>query len=210
MMNLSKYYYILGIAIGICITLIFSMIIGKQTIIQTNENTVKIAALEKEKKKIDIENAALKKENAELKKKTQTQEQAGKNDAKGKEVKLSITKDMNRSAIADLLVKNGVYSHKNDLMMIFEIININSRAYTLVLEDAGVMKYGGDFLWNLSSISQNSSTAADLLAKKGYVEDIDAFKKYIYLSSYTGGIKYGNKTFRENMSLREIADVLIN
>lgn len=205
-MSQNKKVYLLGISLGITISLLLVIVFGfinKATLIK---ETRQLEALNKQIEELNNQNATLLSENNNLNTKIQELQA----EEQQKEVVIDINKGMKLSEIADVLIQNKVYPHKKDLMIMLEFVNIKNREYTIALENANVMRYGGDFLWNISSLNKNLSKGTNYLINKGYVEDAEAFNRIVTLENHNKGINYGQKTFKTGMSLDEIAEVLIN
>lgn len=202
-MQIKKRTYILGIVLGVSLMIAIYSIFS---IALSSKNKKNSLNLENEIAKLKIENDTLQNENLDLKQNIENLEE--KSQSQGKEVIIEIKEDMTNDQIADELIKNKIYSHKDDIMMLLELINIDNSDYTLMLEIDGIVKYGGDFILNLNRLTSMAEESSNTLVNSGYVQDKEAFEHLLYLENYNQGIKRGNKTFKQDSSLREISNIL--
>ena len=215
-----KLSYLLGIFLGMSLTILFFIIFAQKNSVPSNINI--------QNDKLILENTELKsqisqkdKEIEELTKKINanqknTQESKAKNDGQKSDViskvkvKLDIKKGMTNSEIADLLVSKGIYPHKNDLMMLMEMINFDRVKYSKQMQDSGYISSADNFNLALKEIETNQYALSDYLSRRGLVEDSASFMKVIYILNINNTLRYGVKEFETNSSLRQISDVLIN
>lgn len=202
-MNRIKSSYVLGVVLGICISmllLITDMLFFRRIFSVKNDKDMVSRNIE----------ASLAIENAELKNQIKKLSEKENLTTTSQEIVIEISEGMTNSEIADLIVNNNIYNHKEDLLFMMEIIRIDGWKYVVSLENDGVMRYGGDFLSNIDSIYNNREFSAQKLQEAGYVQDTKMFEKFISLLNNKEGIKFGIKTFYTGMSLIEVTDVLIN
>ncbi|EJP21436.1 hypothetical protein HMPREF1142_1516 [Peptostreptococcaceae bacterium AS15] len=215
-----KLSYLLGIFLGMSLTILFFIIFAQKNSVPSNINI--------QNDKLILENTDLKsqisqkdKEIEELTKKINanqknTQDFKAKNDGQKSDVsskakvKLDIKKGMTNSEIADLLVSKGVYPHKNDLMMLMEMINFDRAKYSKLIQDGGYISSADNLNLALKEIETNQYALSDYLSRRGLVEDSASFMKVIYILNINNTLRYGVKEFETNSSLRQISDVLIN
>lgn len=215
-----KLSYLLGIFLGMSLTILFFIIFAQKNSVPSNINI--------QNDKLILENTDLKsqisqkdKEIEELTKKINanqknTQDFKAKNDGQKSDVsskakvKLDIKKGMTNSEIADLLVSKGVYPHKNDLMMLMEMINFDRAKYSKLMQDGGYISSADNLNLALKEIETNQYALSDYLSRRGLVEDSASFMKVIYILDINNTLRYGVKEFETNSSLRQISDVLIN
>ena len=222
MKNNVKLSYLLGIFLGISVTILFFTVFSSKNsntadiniqndklILENNELKSQISQKDKEiedlTKKIN-----LKSESKDIKNtNTKNNEQKTEVSAKTK-LKLDINKGMSHSEIADLLVSKGIYPHKNDLMMLMEMINFDRAKYSSKMLEGGYISSADSLNLALSEIETNQYALSDYLGRRNLVEDSASFMKIIYIMDINNKIKYGIKEFETNSSLRQISDVLIN
>ncbi|EFM39868.1 hypothetical protein HMPREF0379_0488 [[Eubacterium] yurii subsp. margaretiae ATCC 43715] len=215
-----KLSYLLGIFLGMSLTILFFIIFAQKNSVPSNINI--------QNDKLILENTDLKsqisqkdKEIEELTKKINanqknTQDFKAKNDGQKSDVsskakvKLDIKKGMTNSEIADLLVSKGVYPHKNDLMMLMEMINFDRAKNSKLMQDGGYISSADNLNLALKEIETNQYALSDYLSRRGLVEDSASFMKVIYILDINNTLRYGVKEFETNSSLRQISDVLIN
>lgn len=212
--------YLLGIFLGISISILFFIIFEKKDSIPSNiniqneklilENTNLKSQISKKDKEIE---ELTKKVNAkqEIKQESKLKNDGQKNENSAKtKVKLNIRQGMTNSEIADLLISKGIYPHKNDLMMLMEMINFDRVKYSKLMQDGGYISSADRLNISLSEVEANQYALSDYLGRKNLVEDTASFMKIIYILDINNKVKYGIKEFETNSSLRQISDVLIN
>lgn len=212
----SKINFLIGLVLGINLSVVTF------NLYNMNHAANDTAAKYKKDDKQQVELATVKEENDRLKeeiaslKSSAGEQHSQLNDAdydasvyeSTETVALDITDDMSYESIADLLVQNGVYSYKNDLLMVIELLQFNRHDFSQVMQKYGIIS-SADTLDNmLKQIETRSSAVAGALYTEKLIQDKKAFMKLIYLADINRGIKYGKKTFKKNSSLREICDVL--
>ena len=210
MKNNVKLSYLLGIFLGISVTILFFTVFSSK-----NSNTADINI---QNDKLILENNELKsqisqkdKDIEDLTKNTNTKNNEQKTEVLAKtKLKLDIKKSMSHSEIADLLVSKGIYPHKNDLMMLMEMINFDRAKYSSKMLEGGYISSADSLNLALSEIETNQYALSDYLGRRNLVEDSASFMKIIYIMDINNKIKYGIKEFETNSSLRQISDVLIN
>lgn len=222
MKNNVKLSYLLGIFLGISVTILFFTVFSSKNsntadiniqndklILENNELKSQISQKDKEiedlTKKINLKSESKDIQNTNTKKNEQKTEVSAKT-----KLKLDINKGMSHSEIADLLVSKGIYPHKNDLMMLMEMINFDRAKYSSKMLEGGYISSADSLNLALSEIETNQYALSDYLGRRNLVEDSASFMKIIYIMDINNKIKYGIKEFETNSSLRQISDVLIN
>lgn len=125
------------------------------------------------------------------------------------EIEITITKQMSYEAIADVLIEQGVYPHKNDLLMLMEMINYDKYRGAKVLSAKGIIPDVAKHQAMLQRYDMQRYEIKKELYAKQLIQSEDAFSKVLYLLDGDTRILPGKKKFRHNLSLREIADVLM-
>ena len=222
MKNNVKLSYLLGIFLGISVTILFFTVFSSKNsntadiniqndklILENNELKSQISQKDKEiedlTKKINLKSESKDIQNTNTKNNEQKTEVSAKT-----KLKLDINKGMSHSEIADLLVSKGIYPHKNDLMMLMEMINFDRAKYSSKMLEGGYISSADSLNLALSEIETNQYALSDYLGRRNLVEDPASFMKIIYIMDINNKIKYGIKEFETNSSLRQISDVLIN
>lgn len=222
MKNNVKLSYLLGIFLGISVTILFFTVFSSKNsntadiniqndkfILENNELKSQISQKDKEiedlTKKINLKSESKDIQNTNTKNNEQKTEVLAKT-----KLKLDINKGMSHSEIADLLVSKGIYPHKNDLMMLMEMINFDRAKYSSKMLEGGYISSADSLNLALSEIETNQYALSDYLGRRNLVEDSASFMKIIYIMDINNKIKYGIKEFETNSSLRQISDVLIN
>lgn len=222
MKNNVKLSYLLGIFLGISVTILFFTVFSSKNsntadiniqndklILENNELKSQISQKDKEiedlTKKINLKSESKDIQNTKIKNNEQKIEVLAKT-----KLKLDIKKSMSHSEIADLLVSKGIYPHKNDLMMLMEMINFDRAKYSSKMLEGGYISSADSLNLALSEIETNQYALSDYLGRRNLVEDSASFMKIIYIMDINNKIKYGIKEFETNSSLRQISDVLIN
>lgn len=207
--NISKQSYFLGISLGICISIF--VLISFNLLDKSGENNDNLI-----KENLDLKQqvAILSKEIDNLKNvKEDTQDKQIKEDKeidKQNIIKIEIKQDMTNDQIADILVEKGVYQHKNDILLIMEILNFNRYEYSKILEESGYITSAYNLNTSLKEIENNQYGVSDALYSKNLVKDKNSFMKLLYILDIRNEVKYGEKEFKKNSSLREVCDVLMN
>lgn len=142
--------------------------------------------------------------NAELLKKV--------NDHKVKDegfVEIEINPEMTYSEISDIIIDNGIYPHKNDLLMIIELLNYDKFKGADSMRANGIIYNVNTHKELLNNLEKNNERILQALHKDNLIQNISDFGKLTYLFRNDIKINPGIKTFRTNSSLREVADKLI-
>ncbi len=193
--------YILGVAMGIIIITFFNVFILNTNTYEKELVDLKesYSALLEEKNNIQtqLDTKIKELEDKEAEQKTEVEEPA--------EVEIVIEQNESHKKIADKLVEANIYPHKNDIMLILEILEYDKLEAEKYLVDYGVVSKHTNIL---RIYDEKSSKIRDVLSKERVIEDKDAFAKFQYMMNNNTGIKAGTKTFKVNSSLREIVDVL--
>ena len=201
--------YLLGIFLGISISILFFIIFEKKDSIPSNINIQNEKLILEDKEIEELTKKVNEKQENKQESKLKNDGQKNENSAKTK-VKLNIRQGMTNSEIADLLVSKGIYPHKNDLMMLMEMINFDRVKYSIQMQNGGYISSSDNLNVALSEIETNQYALSDYLGRKNLVEDSASFMKIIYILDINTKLKYGIKEFETNSSLRQISDVLIN
>lgn len=107
------------------------------------------------------------------------------------------------------LVKEQVYLHENDLLMLMEMLHYDKLKGTKALAEKKIIndEYGHRNI--LRKYDNARHEMKSVLFEKGLIQDEEAFAKILYLLDTDTKIIPGEKEFTTGMSLREIADVLM-
>lgn len=209
--NIFKQSYFLGMSMGICISILIGIIFfsfnkntSKERLGLINENVSLKSQLIEKDTKIEELNRSIN----DLKTKNTAKNEIEKTD--NEKVVLDIRQDMSNSQIADLLVENGIYAHKNDILFIMEILNFDRYRYSEVLEKYGYISSSYELNKALKQIENSQYGVTDALYSNNLVKDKNSFMKLLYLFDINNKIKYGQKQFNKNSSLREVCDILIS
>lgn len=124
-------------------------------------------------------------------------------------VEIEIKKEMTYSEIADTLIENEIYPHKNDLLMIIELINYDKLKGAESMGNNGIIYNVNTYRELLNNIENNNDKILESLRKDGVIQSVRDFGKLTYLFRKDIKMNPGIKVFRKNSSLREIADKLI-
>lgn len=123
------------------------------------------------------------------------------------EAEIVINQNDSHDEIADKLVEGNIYPHKNDIMLILEILEYDKLEAEKYLVDYGIVPKHTNAL---KLYDEKSLRIREVLAKEQVIVDEDAFEKFQYMIDRSTKIKPGTKSFKVNSSLREIVDVLSN
>lgn len=123
------------------------------------------------------------------------------------EAEIVINQNDSHDEIADKLVEGNIYPHKNDIMLILEILEYDKLEAEKYLVDYGIVPKHTNAL---KLYDEKSLRIREVLAKEKVIVDEDAFEKFQYMIDRSTKIKPGTKSFKVNSSLREIVDVLSN
>ena len=194
--------YLLGVAMGIIIMAFLNVLI-----FDTNTNEKALLDLKKSYESLLEEKNNLQ---AQLDLKADETDDKEANDKETKEqaeAEIVINQNDSHEVIADKLVESNIYPHKNDIMLILEILEYDKLEAEKYLVDYGIVPKHTNAL---KLYDEKSLRIREVLAKEKVIVDEDAFEKFQYMIDRSTKIKPGTKSFKVNSSLREIVDVLSN
>ena len=194
--------YLLGVAMGIIIMAFLNVLI-----FDTNTNEKALLDLKKSYESLLEEKSNLQ---AQLDLKADETDDKEANDKETKEqaeAEIVINQNDSHEVIADKLVESNIYPHKNDIMLILEILEYDKLEAEKYLVDYGIVPKHTNAL---KLFDEKSLRIREVLAKEKVIVDEDAFEKFQYMIDRSTKIKPGTKSFKVNSSLREIVDVLSN
>ena len=194
--------YLLGVAMGIIIMAFLNVLI-----FDTNTNEKALLDLKKSYESLLEEKSNLQ---AQLDLKADETDDIDANDKETKEqaeAEIVINQNDSHDEIADKLVEGNIYPHKNDIMLILEILEYDKLEAEKYLVDYGIVPKHTNAL---KLYDEKSLRIREVLAKEQVIVDEDAFEKFQYMIDRSTKIKPGTKSFKVNSSLREIVDVLSN
>ena len=194
--------YLLGVAMGIIIMAFLNVLI-----FDTNTNEKALLDLKKSYESLLEEKNNLQ---AQLDLKADVTDDIDANDKETKEqaeAEIVINQNDSHDEIADKLVEGNIYPHKNDIMLILEILEYDKLEAEKYLVDYGIVPKHTNAL---KLFDEKSLRIREVLAKEKVIVDEDAFEKFQYMIDRSTKIKPGTKIFKVNSSLREIVDVLSN
>ena len=194
--------YLLGVAMGIIIMAFLNVLI-----FDTNTNEKALLDLKKSYESLLDEKNNLQ---AQLDLKADVTDDIDANDKETKEqaeAEIVINQNDSHDEIADKLVEENIYPHKNDIMLILEILEYDKLEAEKYLVDYGIVPKHTNAL---KLYDEKSLRIREVLAKEQVIVDEDAFEKFQYMIDRSTKIKPGTKSFKVNSSLREIVDVLSN
>ena len=194
--------YLLGVAMGIIIMAFLNVLI-----FDTNTNEKALLDLKKSYESLLEEKNNLQ---AQLDLKADETDDKEANDKEIKEqaeAEIVINQNDSHEVIADKLVEGNIYPHKNDIMLILEILEYDKLEAEKYLVDYGIVPKHTNAL---KLYDEKSLRIREVLAKEQVIVDEDAFEKFQYMIDRSTKIKPGTKSFKVNSSLREIVDVLSN
>ncbi len=194
--------YLLGVAMGIIIMAFLNVLI-----FDTNTNEKALLDLKKSYESLLEEKNNLQ---AQLDLKADVTDDIDANDKETKEqaeAEIVINQNDSHDEIADKLVEGNIYPHKNDIMLILEILEYDKLEAEKYLVDYGIVPKHTNAL---KLYDEKSLRIREVLAKEQVIADEDAFEKFQYMIDRSTKIKPGTKSFKVNSSLREIVDVLSN
>lgn len=194
--------YLLGVAMGIIIMAFLNVLI-----FDTNTNEKALLDLKKSYESLLEEKNNLQ---AQLDLKADETDDKEANDKEIKEqaeAEIVINQNDSHEVIADKLVESNIYPHKNDIMLILEILEYDKLEAEKYLVDYGIVPKHTNAL---KLYDEKSLRIREVLAKEQVIVDEDAFEKFQYMIDRSTKIKPGTKSFKVNSSLREIVDVLSN
>ena len=199
--------YLLGVAMGIIIMAFLNVLI-----FDTNTNEKALLDLKKSYESLLEEKNNLQAQ-LDLKADEADDKEANDKEANDKETKeqaeaeIVINQNDSHEEIADKLVEGKIYPHKNDIMLILEILEYDKLEAEKYLVDYGIVPKHTNAL---KLYDEKSLRIREVLAKEQVIVDEDAFEKFQYMIDRSTKIKPGTKSFKVNSSLREIVDVLSN
>lgn len=205
-------FYLLGLTMGILLFYSVGSFFGGKFLWESTAKTENMV-VDQESMIKDIEK--LESENARLKEMLDEKSQDHEEDTEKQEkmetssVELVVESPLNFEKIAEDLVENGVYPHKNDLLMVMEMIQYNKLQGVKVLSEKGIILDGRGHKNILTSYDTHRYAIRKILKQEGLIQDEEAFSKVLYLLDSGSVIKPGKKIFNKNISLREVADVLM-
>lgn len=194
--------YLLGVAMGIIIMAFLNVLI-----FDTNTNEKALLDLKKSYESLLEEKNNLQAQ-LDLKANETDDKEANENETKEPaEAEIVINQNDSHEVIADKLVESNIYPHKNDIMLILEILEYDKLEAEKYLVDYGIVPKHTNAL---KLYDEKSLRIREVLAKEKVIVDEDAFEKFQYMIDRSTKIKPGTKIFKVNSSLREIVDVLSN
>ena len=194
--------YLLGVAMGIIIMAFLNVLI-----FDTNTNEKALLDLKKSYESLLEEKSNLQAQ-LDLKADETDDREANGNETKEQaEAEIVINQNDSHDEIADKLVEGNIYPHKNDIMLILEILEYDKLEAEKYLVDYGIVPKHTNAL---KLYDEKSLRIREVLAKEQVIVDEDAFEKFQYMIDRSTKIKPGTKSFKVNSSLREIVDVLSN
>ena len=194
--------YLLGVAMGIIIMAFLNVLI-----FDTNTNEKALLDLKKSYESLLEEKSNLQAQ-LDLKADETDDKEANENETKEQaEAEIVINQNDSHDEIADKLVEGNIYPHKNDIMLILEILEYDKLEAEKYLVDYGIVPKHTNAL---KLYDEKSLRIREVLAKEQVIVDEDAFEKFQYMIDRSTKIKPGTKSFKVNSSLREIVDVLSN
>lgn len=192
--------YLLGVAMGIIIMAFLNVLI-----FDTNTNEKALIDLKKSYESLLEEKTNLQ---AQLDVKAEkTEKTDDKETNEPAEAEIAINQNDSHEEIADKLVESKIYPHKNDILLILEILEYDKLEAEKYLVDYGIVPKHTNAL---KLYDEKSLRIREVLAKEKVIVDEDAFEKFQYMIDRSTKIKPGTKIFKVNSSLREIVDVLSN
>ena len=189
--------YLLGVAMGIIIMAFLNVLI-----FDTNTNEKALLDLKK-----SYESLLEEKSNLQAQLDVKAEETDDKEANEPAEAEIVINQNDSHEEIADKLVEGKIYPHKNDIMLILEILEYDKLEAEKYLVDYGIVPKHTNAL---KLFDEKSLRIREVLAKEKVIVDEDAFEKFQYMIDRSTKIKPGTKIFKVNSSLREIVDVLSN
>ena len=194
--------YLLGVAMGIIIMAFLNVLI-----FDTNTNEKALLDLKKSYESLLEEKNNLQAQVDVKADETDDREANGNETKEQAEAEIVINQNDSHEEIADKLVEGKIYPHKNDIMLILEILEYDKLEAEKYLVDYGIVPKHTNAL---KLYDEKSLRIREVLAKEQVIVDEDAFEKFQYMIDRNTKIKPGTKSFKVNSSLREIVDVLSN
>ena len=194
--------YLLGVAMGIIIMAFLNVLI-----FDTNTNEKALLDLKKSYESLLEEKNNLQAQVDVKADETDDKEANGNETKEQAEAEIVINQNDSHEEIADKLVEGKIYPHKNDIMLILEILEYDKLEAEKYLVDYGIVPKHTNAL---KLYDEKSLRIREVLDKEKVIVDEDAFEKFQYMIDRSTKIKPGTKSFKVNSSLREIVDVLSN
>ena len=194
--------YLLGVAMGIIIMAFLNVLI-----FDTNTNEKALLDLKKSYESLLEEKNNLQAQVDVKADETDDKEANGNETKEQAEAEIVINQNDSHDEISDKLVEGNIYPHKNDIMLILEILEYDKLEAEKYLVDYGIVPKHTNAL---KLYDEKSLRIREVLAKEQVIVDEDAFEKFQYMIDRSTKIKPGTKSFKVNSSLREIVDVLSN
>ena len=194
--------YLLGVAMGIIIMAFLNVLI-----FDTNTNEKALLDLKKSYESLLEEKNNLQAQVDVKADETDDREANGNETKEQAEAEIVINQNDSHDEISDKLVEGNIYPHKNDIMLILEILEYDKLEAEKYLVDYGIVPKHTNAL---KLYDEKSLRIREVLAKEQVIVDEDAFEKFQYMIDRSTKIKPGTKSFKVNSSLREIVDVLSN
>ena len=194
--------YLLGVAMGIIIMAFLNVLI-----FDTNTNEKALLDLKKSYESLLEEKNNLQAQVDVKADETDDREANGNETKEQAEAEIVINQNDSHDEISDKLVEGNIYPHKNDIMLILEILEYDKLEAEKYLVDYGIVPKHTNAL---KLYDEKSLRIREVLAKEKVIVDEDAFEKFQYMIDRSTKIKPGTKSFKVNSSLREIVDVLSN
>ena len=194
--------YLLGVAMGIIIMAFLNVLI-----FDTNTNEKALLDLKKSYESLLEEKNNLQAQVDVKADETDDKEANDKETKEQAEAEIVINQNDSHDEISDKLVEGNIYPHKNDIMLILEILEYDKLEAEKYLVDYGIVPKHTNAL---KLYDEKSLRIREVLAKEQVIVDEDAFEKFQYMIDRSTKIKPGTKSFKVNSSLREIVDVLSN
>ncbi|MBP2026428.1 cell division protein YceG involved in septum cleavage [Acetoanaerobium pronyense] len=214
MKSKNFFSYIMGFTMGALVILMslglsssLELQINKPLALNKNSQEVETISIEQEDNLVkDLQEKinSLETENKSLLAKIE------KNESESEEtVEIEIKDEMTYSKIADSLIEHEIYSHKNDLLMLLELINYDKLKGAESMRNNGIIYNVNTHKELLNNLETHNTKILEGLKKDGIIQSAEDFGKLTYLFRKDIKTNPGIKEFRKNSSLREIADKLI-
>lgn len=165
--------YLLGVAMGIIIMAFLNVLI-----FDTNTNEKALLDLKKSYESLLEEKNNLQ---AQLDLKADVTDDIDANDKETKEqaeAEIVINQNDSHDEISDKLVEGNIYPHKNDIMLILEILEYDKLEAEKYLVDYGIVPKHTNAL---KLYDEKSLRIREVLAKEKVIVDEDAFEKFQYM-----------------------------
>lgn len=204
--------YCMGLSMGILLLTLLVSFLGGFSVSNDSFSIQAQKMMSQENNKLLEEIESLKVQNQELSQQLEVQQDVSVNPeaaTEQKTVKILISEPIVYQDIAKRLVKEQVYLHENDLLMLMEMLHYDKLKGTKALAEKKIIndEYGHRNI--LRKYDNARHEMKSVLFEKGLIQDEEAFAKILYLLDTDTKIIPGEKEFTTGMSLREIADVLM-